>query len=177
MSEYFTKWYVLNLNPEPWRIGPIGWRVVNGRKIPFVAPDPDLKNYQEAVHERLEFLLAEGGAAHLEPYDGLTELHFFFWRQLDSYETETRKSQRHIADATNLQKALEDALQGLLISNDRNVRRITSDLISQSPITQPAIVICFSNYMQTDVTELPDNVLKILETFTEAPGVAFDNSL
>jgi Holliday junction resolvase RusA-like endonuclease len=179
-DENFIKWYALNLNPEPWRIGPIGWKVVNGRKIPFVAPDPDLKNYQEAVREQLGFQLEHGG---ILPYGGLVSLHFFFWRQLDSYETDEKKSQRHIADATNMQKALEDALQGTLITNDRNVRRIRSDLIEQTPTTVPAIIIKFSSYQEPSMGELwreadfPAYVTKVLAEFAETPGLAFDNSL
>lgn len=172
MAGDFEKWYALNLNPEPWRIGPMGWKVVNGRRIQLPAPDPDLQTYQKAVREQLEQLLPVGTV----PYDGLVEFEFFFWRQLDSYETDTKKSQRHIADATNLQKALEDALQGVLITNDRNVRRVCSHLVEQAADTVPAVAIRFASFTP-DVVPLPAWMYERIATFSETPGLNFDNSL
>ena len=129
--------FMIPINPEPWTIGPVGITNRGGTKRPFVAPNPQLLNYQQAVKEHLLAL-----APRPTIVDEECELNFYFWRRLDSYVTASNRGhKRHVADATNLQKGLEDALQGVIITNDRLVVRINSEVIEQGPDVHPGIII------------------------------------
>lgn len=120
------QWHLLWLNPEPWAVGDIAYN--------RIAPDPNLVAYQAAVKGELE------GVA--EKLVGDLDVTFFFWRQQARYiDAADRIRQRNQADATNMQKALEDALQGVLFDNDRNVRHISSTIIEQGPRVEPRILI------------------------------------
>lgn len=133
MEEHIYR--ITGINPEPWAIGPLATKVSGRKHIPFVGKNANLDNYKKSIQEAL---------APQNPFlmDGPCELDFYFWRKLEQYETPTgRKSQRHEADATNLQKALEDALQGYVIKNDKNVRRIESTVVEQTVDTSPGIII------------------------------------
>ena len=129
------KVYALPLNPEPWAMGTAyavksggGYRV----KVP---PDPTLMTYKNAVKDELTLLGAE-----LLPGD--YSIYFTFSRQLAQYLTPTGKtSTRNAADATNMQKATEDALQGVLIHNDRDVVRVGSVIVDQGIKVIPFVVI------------------------------------
>jgi Holliday junction resolvase RusA-like endonuclease len=139
------------INPEPWAIGPLGYRHVNGKIRPYVGPNAKLKSFQDEVKKDLEFQLSKDDET---PYESDCTLRFFFWRRLDSWETQGgRKANAHVADATNLQKALEDALQGVLISNDRNVRQITSEIVEQGPNVNPGIIIIFDKIYEPQIDE------------------------
>lgn len=127
------------INPEPWAIGPITSRKMIGGKrgAPFVGPNEGLQTYQNAL--RVEFQNME-----LPPVmiDGPSEIEFYFWRRLDSYEfSDGSKHQRHIADTTNLIKAAEDALQGILFPNDRLNVVVHGQIVEQSPSTNPGLLI------------------------------------
>ena len=94
-------WFVIPVNPDAWRVGPI--TVGRGKKgyYPRVGRDAKLEAYQEAVKEWLEDHkpLFESG----EP----VKLTIWVWRLLEGSAKQE--------DATNIQKAFEDALQKLLI--------------------------------------------------------------
>lgn len=127
-------WYHLTINPEPWAVGSLGIGKKQGKFYPYMGANPQLNSYKEAVAEEL--------AAYDQLAPGEYELEFYFWRVLDDYETGSgRRHRKHLADTTNLQKATEDALQGVLIDNDRNVRRISSEIVEQGPGVKPGIVI------------------------------------
>src|SRR4051794_39473343 len=99
------KWFVLHINPEPWAVGSI-----SGKRI---SPNPNLVAFQSAVREELE--------GQTLPRD-FRKLEFFFFRQTAKYiDTSDHVRQRNQADTTNCQKALEDALQGVLFHNDREI--------------------------------------------------------
>lgn len=130
------RWHLIRgINPEPWTAPQAGAARINGKVVPRFFKSQLLTTYQEAIREEL--------AQHQpEPLLGPVQVRFYFWRQLEPYTTEkARKSRRHEADTTNLQKALEDACQGLLFGNDRDVRFIASWMISQSEDTPPSILI------------------------------------
>lgn len=137
-----THWYLIDgINPEPWTAseGSIGRK--NGKLYVQYHKQEGLRMYQAALQEAFE-----RDYPHVRPIGGNNvriELQFYFWRQLVNYESDSGKSvQRHQADVTNLQKATEDALQGILYVNDRDVQRVTSMIMEQMPRTQPAILIC-----------------------------------
>jgi Holliday junction resolvase RusA-like endonuclease len=126
----FTLW----LNPEPWAVGTISTGRKQGKFFSRMSPDPNLAAYQQAVREELS------GASKLP--ENFTKLTFFFWRQRAAYlDAADRRRHRNQADATNMQKGLEDALQGILFDNDRDVRDIRSVIMEQGPKVEPCIVI------------------------------------
>lgn len=126
-----SRWYVLNLNPEQWDLGTITGRKGGGSRI---SPNPNLVTFQNAVREELEDVKML--PAH---YRRIT---FYFWREQAKYlDASDHIRQRNRADATNLQKGLEDALQGLLFANDREVRDIRSVVMEQGHGVKPRIVI------------------------------------
>ena len=129
--------FVIPTNPEPWKVGPMGVGRKGGKPFPTVAPDPNLQAYQEAVREwfdaEVEAVVTEG------PY----QVRLYFYRQLASYQDSAgRRRHRNAADATNMQKATEDALQGCVIDNDRNVHGITSFIAVQDrEVRYPCVAI------------------------------------
>lgn len=123
-------------NPEPWRVPPMhpGWSKQSGKMIVKAGADTMLKAYQEEVQD----VLRAQGAYMMKPNYRLT---FFFHRTSES-ETSPRAGRRSRSDATNMQKALEDALQGVVIENDRDVIDVRSCIIKpDSIITEPFIAM------------------------------------
>lgn len=139
------KLYAVPVNPEPWRVPPMSPGRIGRKLIVRAGRDLQSHTFKEAVRESLE----EQGAEMLPaPY----ELHFHFYRQQAAYETEKGGShQKHVADATNMQKLVEDALQGVLIDNDRNVRHVSSQIVEQGPHVEPRIVIFITAGMEPDL--------------------------
>ena len=131
------EWYLLELNPEPWTASEASLGRRKGKLFINMHKNEQLRAYQEAIKGTMA---EEYPTAPL--HDGLVELDFFFWRQLPSYVTEAeRTARKHQADATNLQKALEDALQGVIFTNDRNVVSVRSTMMEQAANTEPMILI------------------------------------
>lgn len=146
-----ARWYVLDINPEQWRIGTVSPGRRNGKVFARVSPDHQLQGYQEAVKELLE------DTAQLTP--GEVTLTLVFWRQREEYTTDSqRKQRRHEADLTNLQKGLEDALQDVLIENDRNVREIHSYIAEQNTETTGCVAIKVEPWKGFDPSILPEHV-------------------
>ncbi len=133
---------ITDINPEPWAVGPLDiiYRGHGaGRKhFPVVGPNTKLKFYQDAIRSEMETLYPEA-----EMLTGLVEVEFHFWRS---------SAHGQPADATNLQKATEDALQGILFENDRDNRWATGHVVEQTPDTRPALVIHVAPYDPPDMT-------------------------
>lgn len=130
-------WIVISgINPVPWAVGDLGLGRKNGKMYPKMGRNVELYDYQEAVKaelKRQEVDMLETGKYQLD---------FWFWREIETWTTaDGRQSRGHVADATNMQKALEDALQGILFDNDRNVQLISSCVVRQDEYTYPGIVI------------------------------------
>ena len=125
--------HCLHLNPEPWAIG--NAFVVKGGRRAAVAPDKTLKAYQEAVRAEL---LAQGA----QMVDGPYVLSFWFWRENVSYtDAGGKKRSRNSPDLSNMVKATEDAIQGILIDNDRDVVHIRSFMVERGKDVEPKVVI------------------------------------
>lgn len=124
------------INPEPWTSPAVSVGRRGGRLVPQVFKSAALSAYQESVRDALMAAYPE-----VRPVSGPVGLEFFFWRQLVNYEGETRRNRKNRVDATNLQKACEDALQGVLITNDRDVLHVSSWVVEQAVDTEPLIVI------------------------------------
>lgn len=153
MSE---KWYTLNLNPEPWAVGEVSVGRHGGRFKGTISPNPNLVAFQNAVRE------AMADVELLPPW--YRKFTFYFFRQQAKYiDAADRVRQRNQADATNLQKGLEDALQGILFENDRNVLDIRSVICRQGHDVRPCILIkaerCPTGLVGMD--ELPEDLIEI----------------
>lgn len=134
--------YKLHVQPEPWCIGPVSIGRKNGHSFGRVGPDPTLKAYQEAVRAELLHMNAK-----MLP-DADYELEILVYRQIETYSSAAtgRTVVRNQADATNLLKATEDALQGVLISNDRHFRKVSLEIIEQTRDTEPCVFIMILPY-------------------------------
>lgn len=125
-------WYLVEgINPEPWQAseGSIG-RKGGGTYIQFHKP-AGLRAYQEALESAFKDQNPDW-----QLFDVPVQVNFYFWRQ-----RETKESKANIADATNLGKSTEDALQGILYPNDRLVKDIRSRIVEQEPTTEPRILL------------------------------------
>jgi Holliday junction resolvase RusA-like endonuclease len=147
-----TNWFFLPTNPVPWSVGTAGVRRGPKGLTAYISPVPELVAYQRAVRDEFEnrytgrYDEENIGSAPV----GIT---FYFDRRLDQYELDSgRMQQSHEADATNMQKATEDALQGILFDNDRQVKLITSCILGQGPECTGFVVI--EMWRHTDTREM-----------------------
>lgn len=142
-------WVRLDLNPEPWTAPEVSIGRRGGKSFPQVYKKAQLRTYQEAVKEQLE-------ALGVTPFEGPVYLEFYFWRQLAEGNTGGTRSRRaHQSDATNLQKALEDALQDLLIGNDKNTRKICSTVVEQGPNVEGKVIIRLEAFDESLIGPIP----------------------
>lgn len=115
----------------------------NGKLYVQVGRDEQLASYQESVRE----VMTNWFVDHPEwdeffPMTCEVVITFYFWRTLSEYTTSSdQKHSRHYADATNMAKATEDALQGILYENDRQVRDMRGVIMEQATDTKGCIVI------------------------------------
>jgi len=152
-----TRWFYVPVNPEPWETGGLAIHRRGGKTFPVMTPSGRLEAYKEAVREELA------------AYDQLPwreyQLTFYFWRKLEASLTveSGRRITPHQVDATNMQKALEDALQGVLISNDRDVRRIESVIVEQgTAVKTPRTFIRADKWIGFEVDELPSEPFDLM---------------
>lgn len=161
-------WFVLDVNPEPWAVGPLGVGRKNGRTYPYVGQNAQLAAYQSAVREAL------GPQVQIE---GDLDISFFFWRNLVTYKTQAgRDHRKHHADVTNMQKATEDALQGVLFDNDKYVVDVHSVVMEQGPEVRGKIAIrvdpVIENHHDYWWRILPSDVRNQLREIDERPVLA-----
>lgn len=126
---------IRGLNPEPWESpeGAIGWR---GRK-PYVQMHKPATSraFQEAIKDELD-------AFDTTMMEGPLIVRFWLWRDLPAYEADSGKQvRRHVADATNMQKAIEDACQGILFKNDNQNVFVQTFIVQQDADVDPCIII------------------------------------
>lgn len=147
MSDREYQWYILDVNPEPWAIGDLSVGRRGGKYFPMVGRNQQLHNYKEAVREELR-------AYFPELLEGKIELKFYFWRRRDEYKTpQARGHRKHEADGTNLAKATEDALQGVLFKNDKDVSRMIWEIVDQGPDVTPRVVVGIRPYIYEKVDD------------------------
>ena len=157
-------WYALPINPEPWAIGPLGVGRKNGKYYPYVGKNQQLAAYQDAVRE-------EFSDAQIKKIEGRVRVRFFFWRERAEYTTpQARTHRKHEADLTNLQKALEDALQDIFFDNDRDVNSVESVLVRQGPNVVGKILVAVSESppIPDAVINLPTDVYQMMDSFEES---------
>lgn len=156
------KWYTLFLNPEPWAVGSVSIGKRDGHHVGRISPNPNLAAFQKAVKEEL------ANVKMLTP--DYRKFEFYFWRQQARYiDAADRVRQRNQADATNLQKGLEDALQGVLFENDREVADIRSIIIAQGPGIPPLIIIRAMKETEQPLKDVPDDLLTAALRRAESP--------
>lgn len=127
--------YCLPINPEPWAIGNAFVARGKGKAHAAIAPNKTLKAYQEAVRAEL---LARGATM----VDGPYMLTFWFWRENVTYtDAGGRKRTRNSPDLTNMVKATEDALQGIVIDNDSHVVATHQYVVERGRDVDPMIVV------------------------------------
>lgn len=159
------RWLVVDVNPEPWAIGPVGVSRKGSKLIPYVGRNQQLNAFKESVAEAIK-----ADYPDLEMIQGRVRLVFYFWRNRAAYKTPSDMvHQKHEADLTNLQKATEDALQGILFFNDKVVNDVRSTLVEQNENVRGRIVIGFepSPLLPPSVLELPDAVGDLLDSLDE----------
>lgn len=130
--------WLFDINPVPWTSPTVSVGRRNGKPFPMVYASAELKAYQEAVREAVAPMWVE------PPLEGDLWLSFKFWRDLPlgvMDDEKARNRRAHIADATNMQKALEDALQGILYKNDNRNQKVESEIVVQAAGTRPAILV------------------------------------
>lgn len=123
-------------NPEPWRVPPMspGRNKKTGKLIVTSGRDELVASYQEEIREEL----VRQGAYLMDPG---YKVDFFFHRIKETINTGSGvKTSRNRADATNMQKALEDALQGTVIHNDADVVDIHSRIVPSGSMTSEPFV-------------------------------------
>lgn len=153
-------WYVVRVNPEPWAIGPLGVGRKGGKVWPYVGPNPQLDAYKKAVRAELR-------SQNPVMVEGEVEVKFWFWRRLDEYQSRAgRTLHKHAADATNLQKATEDAIQGILIGNDRYVLAPSSVIMAQDKEVEGMVLICVKE-VQNHEDEIPPHIWDKIQVASE----------
>lgn len=122
MMRHTVTW-IRGTNPVPWRVSTHG-------------ADPLLKAYKDDLHDELHRMFPKA-----RPIDDELDIEFYFYRVLEG--------RRKPADATNLQKATEDALHGILFHDDVQVRKVSTEILEQSKtLDEPAVGISVMLYKE-----------------------------
>ncbi len=135
---------IAGINPEPWSspsgtVVPVAGSSGSRRKLRVqMSSAPALVAYKAALADAFR-----AAYPNVRLYrDTPIQLDLFFWRRLEQYQNDDGRSvTKNYADATNMQKAAEDALQGVLYGNDRINRIVRSEIMEATTTTQPFIVI------------------------------------
>lgn len=136
---------ITGVNPEPWAMGTASAGRRGGTVKASVAPNQKLQVYQNAMREEISWMMVNKA---LQTFEGDMRIRLWFWRQVETGHAgpARRAMTGNYADSTNLQKATEDAMQGLLYMNDRHTRAISSEIVEQGPEVEPSIVIHIESY-------------------------------
>jgi Holliday junction resolvase RusA-like endonuclease len=148
-------WYYLPINPVQWEVGELSVGRRNGKYFPRMGRSENLYAFQQEVREWF------AGQPKPELIEGDVDVYFWFWQKLETYEGPSgRKVTKKAADATNMQKATEDALQKILFDNDRQNRRVGSEIVEQGPDVNPGIIIKVCAYVSNVEFELPGHIMQ-----------------
>lgn len=147
---------IKGINPEPWAIGTIN---CYGKGKGSMSPNPKVVNYQQAIKEELD------GMDRVFDFPPGWPLDIKFY-----YARSTERGQP--ADVTNLNKATEDALQGIAFGNDRHNRRVMGEILVQGPDVKDVGIIIVIRPYEGD----PDDIEDMLEELHVEPVAAFQDS-
>jgi len=133
-----------DINPTPWMSPDLSvGRSKGGKPYPIAYSPAAMRAYEDAIKE--SFDQAYPGTAPFKEGTQLSAI-FFVWRKLDQYKTPTGRNQTaKRADATNMQKATEDALQKRLYVNDVDNFIVATRIVEQSTETEPKILVVVSD--------------------------------
>lgn len=147
-------WYITDgVNPEPWESPEGSIQRKSGKMYVQMHKPLKLRAFQEDLAET--FLDQNPDTMLL---DGPVRMEIYLWRHVD------RLIKANIADATNMQKAIEDALQGILYANDRQVIDVRTRIMAQGPEAKPAIVVAIATDVEWGVHAwTADYATKLLE--------------
>ena len=126
------RYLIPHVNPTPWK-APDNIPTRKGNKVFCKSVTPAVvKDYQTQIKTMMGQLYPD---LEPTPKGQHVALKFGFYRKL-GYRAQH-------CDATNLQKSTEDALQGVLFENDRDVLYVASWIHEQSKETHDLIVVDF----------------------------------
>lgn len=159
-------WYVARINPVPWTAPSVSIGRKGGKPYPLVYSSTELKTFKSGLAEEIKDNYPD--APMIEDEIGLE---FFFYRRLDSLDRgkSRRRARAHEADATNMQKSAEDALQGVLFKNDSQVISAHSWVMEQGEDVNPLVVIHLTWHPERPT--LPDHVLSKIDDDPVLPGM------
>ena len=129
--------FAFGINPEPWAMGDgsIKYNALTKKNYIKFAPNLTLKQYQDALRSSLK----EAGATMLLPN---YSIRIWINRQTVNYLANAGgRGNRNQADGTNILKGTEDALQEIVIGNDRDVIHGDWIMMAQDRNVTPRIVI------------------------------------
>lgn len=146
-------WYLLRVNPVPWRVGPAGvTKTSKGSYRAYIGREQEVYNYEQAIKDEL---LKQNPVK----FTGEIALTCFFWRNMASYTGESgRKNTANKADTTNMFKSTEDACQKILFDNDRDNVITRGFMIAQGPEVQPCVVIHVEQLAPKEINKVLDNL-------------------
>lgn len=150
-------WFLLRVQPEPWRTPPHGVGRKAGKLFVTSGSDEQLVTYQNTIRDLMNPLVPSPELFLDNKYP--VKLTLYYWRKLG-------KGIAH-ADVTNLNKALEDALQGILYENDRMVQNIKGVIVAQHAELEcePKVLIHLEDGHGDEFTftgEFPQHVVDML---------------
>lgn len=144
------------VNPQPWKSPSAGTKRFGGKVVAYTYPNPEVVLYQEAVKE---YVADEYPAlVPVEPGEHGLLVTFWFWRSLN-YGGQRRQR----CDTTNLVKATEDALQGLLYTNDKHNRTVTGHIVAQDARVEPLIMVTAMPYVLDPFVDARRVALNVME--------------
>lgn len=141
------------INPEPWT-APSAVRGKGGKIVAIKGGKNEA--FQKALAESFQELRVQPIPAGQE-----VSVAFYFWR---SSEEGNR------ADATNLLKAAEDALQGHLYANDRNNRQVSACIVAQGPDVEPRILIHIETFRTPELPAAESPPVKLPTVDASSPA-------
>lgn len=127
LTDYYT---IHGINPMPWKSPSLGMGRGKGKPYPTSYPNTEMLVYQNAIKDYMvEYY-------HPAPHEGPLELRIWYWRSLNY-----GGQRRQVCDVTNMNKALEDALQGVLFANDTQNKIVSGTSVIQAKDVVPQILI------------------------------------
>lgn len=156
-------WYFIPVNPQPWTVPPSQPGRKGNKLYVQVGRNEANENFKEMVRDelkRLDAFMLEGA---------WNKITLGFWRRLDQYEdTAGRTQTKNWSDGTNMAKLTEDALQGILIQNDRANFELTWRIVQQTTETVPGILILCETFEEIPPWIIPPEFAECEHEINEA---------
>lgn len=162
---------ITDINPEPWTAPDVNIAYgKNRRPYPQVSTGSIQRAYQAGIRESV---LEAYPKIEMFPDDAKLCLRIWVWRRLDEYQTVKGKDQsRHAADMTNIQKATEDALQGILYRNDTQCKVVQTIEMEQDHTTSMQLLVVVDDHDRESLRMMAEAYLLSLDDIVtpEMPG-------